>query len=82
MFTRSIVLVSPTMKLNLEQALLLCFLSASCVAEDTAVADLLLIGGQVIDGSGSEPLLLDIAVTADRISFLGEAAVVGVDARP
>lgn len=69
------------MKLNLEQALLLCFLSASCVAEDTAVADLLLIGGQVIDGSGSEPLLLDIAVTADRISFLGEAAVVGVDAR-
>jgi len=69
------------MKLNLKIALILCVLSTACMREEAAVADLLLIGGQVIDGSGSDPVQADLAVTGDRISFLGDAASVGTQAR-
>ncbi len=70
-----------SMKLNLKTALILCVLSAACMREEAAVSDLLLIGGQVIDGSGSEPVLADLAVAGERISFLGDAASAGIQAR-
>ncbi len=70
-----------SMKLNLKNALVLCVLSTGCVTEEEAVADLLMIGGQVIDGSGSDPVQADLAVTGERISFLGDAASAGMQAR-
>ena len=70
-----------SMKLNLKNALILCVLSTACATEEGAVADFLLIGGQVIDGSGSDPVQADLAVTGDLISFLGEAASAGMQAR-
>ena len=70
-----------SMKLNLKNALVLCVLSTGCVTEEAAVADLLMIGGQVIDGSGSDPVQADLAVTGERISFLGDAASAGMQAR-
>jgi N-acyl-D-aspartate/D-glutamate deacylase len=69
------------MKLNLKNALILCVLSTACATEEGAVADFLLIGGQVIDGSGSDPAQADLAVTGERISFLGDAASAGMQAR-
>ena len=68
------------MNLNLKNALVLCLISTACATDEAAVADLLLIGGQVIDGSGSEPVLADLAVTGERISFLGDAASAGMQA--
>ena len=55
------------MNLNLKSALVLCLISTACATDEAAVADLLLIGGQVIDGSGSEPVLADLAVTGEHI---------------
>lgn len=43
-------------------------------------ADVLLMGGVVLDGSGDEPFTADIAVTGDRIVFLGDANDEGVHA--
>ena len=43
-------------------------------------ADVLLVGGLVHDGSGEPPVRQDIAVTGDRISFVGDASAAGVDA--
>ena len=68
------------MNLNLKNALVLCLISTACATDEAAVADLLLIGGQVIDGSGSEPVLADLAVTGEHISFLGDAAAAGIEA--
>ncbi len=68
------------MNLNLKNALVLCIISTACATDEEAVADLLLIGGEVIDGSGSEPVLADLAVTGERISFLGDAASSGMQA--
>ena len=68
------------MNLNLKNALVLCLISTACGTDEVAVADLLLIGGQVIDGSGSEPVLADLAVTGEHISFLGDAASSGMQA--
>ena len=40
-------------------------------AVDAARADVLILGGQVIDGSGSEPFAADVAVTEGRIAAVG-----------
>jgi N-acyl-D-amino-acid deacylase len=57
------------------------FLTASCASDEGAVADLLLEGGSILDGSGSEAAVADLAVTGDRIVFLGDAGASGVRAR-
>ena len=59
-------------------ALTLAFLWA-CGAE-RPVADLLLTGGTVLDGSGEAAVVADVAVTGDRISFVGDAAAAGLSA--
>ena len=52
---------------------------ASCTPGD-APADLLIAGGSVVDGTGSESREADIAVAGDRIVFVGDAAQAGVRA--
>lgn len=47
---------------------------------DPAPADILLTGGVVIDGSGSDPFTADVAVRADRIVFVGDALAAGTRA--
>ncbi len=49
-------------------------------AEDNPPADLLLAGGSALDGAGGEATAADVAVTGDRIVFVGDAAAVGVTA--
>lgn len=45
------------------------------------VADLLLTGGSVLDGTGAPAADRDLAIAGDRITFLGDAAAAGVRAR-
>ena len=47
---------------------------------DGAVHDLLLLGGSVLDGSGAPAVVADVAVSGERISFVGDAAAAGVTA--
>ena len=47
---------------------------------DEPAADLLIQGGSVLDGSGSPAVVQDLAVTGDRIAFLGDAEAVGFQA--
>ena len=42
------------------------------------VADLLIEGGELHDGTGGEPFVADIAVRGDEIVFIGDAAAEGV----
>lgn len=37
-------------------------------------ADLLILGGSVLDGTGADAVMADVAVAGDRISFVGDAA--------
>ena len=45
--------------------------SSTGTAVDAARADVLILGGQVIDGSGSEPFAADVAVTDGKIAAVG-----------
>lgn len=46
----------------------------------SARVDTLIRGGSVIDGTGSAAMKADVGITGDRISFVGDAAAVGVQA--
>ena len=52
---------------------------AACTGHN-APAELLLAGGSVLDGTGGEATTADVAVTGDRIVFVGDAAAAGVEA--
>lgn len=52
---------------------------AGCAGND-APAGLLLAGGSVLDGGGGDATGADVAVTGDRIVFVGDAAEAGVEA--
>ena len=54
------------------------WLSAACSG---ASADLLILGGTVFDGTGEAPVLSDVAVTGDQITFVGDAVAAGMEAR-
>lgn len=54
---------------------------AACAPAPPPAADLLLMGGTVLDGSGDEAFAADLAVTGDRITFLGDARSRRVQAR-
>jgi len=41
---------------------------------------LLIKGGRIIDGSGSDPIVADLGIQGDRIVFIGDAAKSGVSA--
>jgi len=57
-----------------------CLLAACApdTPEPSMEADLLIRGGQVFDGSGSAPFTADVAVSGDRIVFVGDAEAEGV----
>ena len=57
----------------------LAVLVAACGTGDPP-ADLLLVGGSVLDGTGGEAFAADIAVSGDRIVFVGDAAEAGMPA--
>lgn len=59
--------------------LLLAFAATPATAQTPA--DLLLLGGQVIDGAGNPWVRKDIAVTGDRITFVGNARAMRITAR-
>lgn len=52
---------------------------ASC-SPGGGTADVLLLGGSVLDGSGSDAVVQDVAVTGDRITFVGDATNSEVEA--
>ena len=54
-------------------------LAAACGGHDSS-ADLLLAGGSVLDGTGSEAVVADVGVVGDRIVFVGDAAEAGMTA--
>ena len=49
------------------------------MADDAARADLLILGGEVIDGSGSEPFAADVAVKDGRIAAIGSLGAWSAD---
>ena len=57
-----------------------CSDKTSTVEPATRQVDIIIRGGQVFDGAGSPPALLDIGVSGDRIAFVGDAASAGVSA--
>jgi len=63
----------------LAAASLLAVLTA-CARDGGGPADVLLLGGSVLDGSGSDAVVRDLAVTGDRITFVGDAAASSVEA--
>jgi N-acyl-D-amino-acid deacylase len=60
---------------------LLSLVPSSCAEAPAGPADVLLTGGSVLDGTGGEASAGDVAVTGDRITFVGQAAAAGVRAR-
>jgi N-acyl-D-amino-acid deacylase len=44
-------------------------------------ADVLLLGGRVLDGAGNPWQWLDVGATGDRITFIGNARVSRITAR-
>ena len=60
-------------------SVLVLALFASCTPAERP-ADLLLLNGSVLDGSGSAAVEADVAVTGDRITFVGDADADGITA--
>jgi N-acyl-D-amino-acid deacylase len=56
-------------------------ISSACAPSSDTTADILLRGGSVLDGTGSDAVTRDVAVTGDRISFVGDAGAAGIHAR-
>ena len=54
--------------------IIICLALFSITPRQTPKLDLLIRGGQVIDGSGASPIKADIGITGDRITFIGDAA--------
>ena len=61
--------------------LAILFASSACAPSADTTADILLAGGSLLDGTGSDAQRADVAVTGDRISFVGDAGVAGIEAR-
>jgi N-acyl-D-amino-acid deacylase len=49
-------------------------LAVSSAADGQGVVDVLIRGGSVVDGSGGAPKREDVGITADRITFVGDAS--------
>lgn len=56
-------------------------LVSACASDGGGPADLLLVGGSTLDGTGADPVTADVAVTGERISFVGDAGAAGIQAR-
>jgi N-acyl-D-aspartate/D-glutamate deacylase len=53
---------------------LLAFSGATGISTKTEDVDILLLGGRIIDGTGSAPRVGDLAIRGDRIVFIGDAS--------
>jgi N-acyl-D-aspartate/D-glutamate deacylase/dipeptidyl aminopeptidase/acylaminoacyl peptidase len=49
-------------------------------ASQVGKVDILIRGGQVLDGSGAAAIRADVGITGDRIAFIGDAAQAGLTA--
>ena len=56
-------------------------LPLASVPAQTQPLDYLLVGGRIVDGTGSGPRRADVGITGDRIAFIGNAAAAHVRAR-
>ena len=68
---------SPNRWTLLSSALVVALLAGAC---GDGPHDLLIRGGRIHDGDGVDPVVADIAVRGDRISFVGDADAAGVTA--
>lgn len=59
----------------------LTLLAASCTWDTPDANDLLIRGGSLLDGTGGEAVEGDVAVRGERITFVGDAAAAGIEAR-
>ena len=62
-------------------AIALALVGAAACAGGSPAADTLILGGSLLDGSGAEAVTADLAITGERLSFIGNAAAEGVEAR-
>ena len=53
--------------------------ATGCSGPPSDTAHTLILGGSVVDGSGSEPFGADVAIGGDRIVFVGDARASGVE---
>ncbi|MEP7380565.1 MAG: amidohydrolase family protein [Gemmatimonadota bacterium] len=56
------------------------FVSSVALAQQAVRADILIVGGTVIDGTGAAARQADVAITGDRITFVGDARSARIDA--
>jgi N-acyl-D-amino-acid deacylase len=79
---KSIEKQSPTFRAPfwtvLVAALSACSPAGQVEPEQQRSVDVLLTGGLVFDGTGSEPVIADVAVDGDRIVFVGDAKSSGI----
>ncbi len=66
---------------TLTASVLVAISLSGCGEDGPLTADFLLTGGTILDGSGSAGVIGDVAVTGDRITFLGDAGAAGLQAR-
>ena len=72
---------TPSRQLNwLTPRVALALLLAVSCSSPPHPADVLILGGSVLDGTGAEAVMADVAVAGDRISFVGDAMAERVEA--
>ena len=83
-FTRSprrVLVASRVLTPRVAAAALIALLPVAAASSQTpARADILIVGGTVIDGTGAPARQADVAITGDRISFVGDARSARIDA--
>ena len=58
----------------------ICAIQLAACTRGQGPADLVILGGSVVDGSGSEARVADLTVSGERIEFVGDAASAGITA--
>lgn len=79
---------TPSTNLNLRRASALAaftitifFLASTPAQAQTQQLDYLLLGGRILDGTGSGPRRADVGIAGDRIAFIGNAAAAHIHAK-
>src|SRR5688572_1988070 len=75
------LLASPRMRRFTLLGVLAILACASPAIVQPNPVDLLIRGGRVVDGTGSDPRVTDVGITGDRIVFVGDARARNVSAR-
>jgi len=73
MTSREVASINPTKTTAaLCLALLLASVTSSCQRQTAPVYDILIVGGEVYDGSGSASIKADVAISGDKIAKIGQ----------